>query len=216
MNATKPNPHQVTIAEPAKSDKLDPRWNRARELLASGRKVAMLFATEIESLRAEYLHEGHGGDRRSKNQVSQDEKLDREKGFVAAVERELSISPATAYRWINDALRFRQMQDITIGEVREIDGKAVTEEVRARAEEAIAAMQEDPSVRPARVWAGLWGGAKTKGVQRAAVDHGMNISNAIAKLKTSLPHWRKLDPHDRAHIETEFKAIKHLLEGTLL
>jgi hypothetical protein len=191
-------------------------WGEARKLVdkvRAGARAWLELGEVLESLRAEFFKAGSG--RRNDLKPAPHDAAKVEKGWQAKVREELGISDDTARRWMLDAQRHQQMRGITEGTVLQIEGQRVTDEVRERAQEALSALAADPSARPARLWAGVWGGAKTKGVQRKATDHAMNISNAIAKLKTSLPHWRSIAPDERAFIEKEFLAMKHLLEGTL-
>lgn len=198
MIATKALPaNRLATPAPATRGQLDPRWNKARQLLAQGRQVASEFADEIERLRGLYLGEGHGGDRRSKNQQPLE---DREQGFVAAVERELSISTATAYRYINVVKAVgicQQIEQAPDGEVIELEAGSyeVTDEVREKAR----SLRENivtgavPMNRAMPAVAGMFHvqGGGTGG--KAATNHANNTWAGIQKLRTSLKarHWRQ-------------------------
>lgn len=203
---------------------LDPQWTKARELLALGRRTAEAFAAEIERLRAIYLRQGQG--RRSDLHESADNSAE---GFSAQLEAQLGLHREQARRILDRVRYVRMLRAAAEGEaVRYLTGTGSEQkekifepddEAQARARQMLDDVMAG-DVKASAAWAGIVGEgrrvAQTGKKQRAAVDHAMNISNAIAKLKTSLPHWRSISPNERALIENEFLAIKDLLEGTLL
>jgi hypothetical protein len=193
-------------------------WGDARKLVEkvrAGARAWLELGEVLEALREQYLGEGHGGDRRSKTARDQaPHGAALEKGWQAKVREELGISDDTARRWMLDAKRHDQLIRITDGTVQQVDGQRVTDEVRERAQSALSALEADPSARPARLWAGLWGGAATKGKQRAAVDHARNIARGLTALQTSLPHWQTITPEQRAALERGWELIRDLLPPT--
>jgi len=174
---------------------LDPKWNKARELLLDGRRVAEEFAQELERLRNQYLRQGQG----RRTDLADDG--DQESGFQAAVERELGISKATAYRYIAaiKALEIcTQIANAPRGEVIELPGAgsyAITPEVRekARAMREAIVVGDVPLNRAMPAVAGMFqvAGGGTGG--KAATNHGANVWAGLQKLHTSLSarHWRK-------------------------
>lgn len=189
-------------------------WGEARKLVEkvrAGARAWLELGEVLEGLRSTYFAQT-AGLRRGNSPSPHDAAT--EKGWQAKVREELGISDDTARRWMLDGQRYRQLLQITDGAVRQIDGQAVTAEVREKAQEALAVIQTDPSVRPARVWAGLWGASATKGKQRAAIDHARNLAMALTKLETSLPHWTKLKPEERALLEREWQRIRAALPET--
>jgi hypothetical protein len=146
-------------------------------------------------------------------------------GWQAKVREELGISHHTALRYLekshyvallDNARRLKPVTYLRDGEPVTVKPTAEMGRLAADALNEVLAGTKKPGC----AWAGVCGEglrvAETGKKERAAVDHAMNLSNAIAKLKTSLPHWREIDPHDRADVEAEFNGMKHLLEGTLL
>jgi hypothetical protein len=192
--------NRLATSAPAMRSQLDPRWNKARELFANARRFASEFADEIDRLRAEYLGEGHGGDRRS-HQESHGETLDRNEGFKAAVARELGISPATAYRYLATVKAVgicQQIEQAPEGEVIELEqggSYEVTEEIREKARQ----LREEivtggvPMNRALPAVAGMFNvqGGGTGG--KEATNHPANTWAGLQKLRTSLKakHWRQ-------------------------
>jgi hypothetical protein len=147
---------------------------------------------------------------RKNNQAPHGAALDStvsEKGWQAKVREELGISDDTARRWMLDGQRYRQMRLICAGKVDEVDGHLVTDAVRQEARSAVNAIDADPTVRPARRWAGLWGALPTKGTQRQAVDHARNLRRALIALANSLEYWAKISPTERARIEAGWAEL---------
>lgn len=229
MNATSP---LSVVYTPSAAPRRDPQWNKARELLALGRRTAEAFAEEIERLREVYLLDKNANLhnlRRGKAPMSQSVTSGIGEGFVAQLEAQLGLHREQARRILDRVRYVRMLRAAAEGEaVKYITGSGAersekifepTEEARARARQLLDDVVAG-DVKASAAWAGIVGEgrrvAQTGKKERAAVDHAMNISNAIAKLKTSLPHWRKIAPNERALLETEFQAIKSLLEGTLL
>jgi hypothetical protein len=193
-------------------------WATAKKLVAqvrAGARAWLELGQVLEELRTEYFADPRANLRRGNSPTPHDA-APGEKGWQAKVREELGISDDTARRWMLDAQRHQQILSIADGSVTQIDGQKITDEVRARAEEALAALQTDPSVRPARQWAGLWGAGATKGKQRAAVDHARNIRRAIIALATSLENWSDLSAQERAEIETGWAELADsgLIPGT--
>lgn len=202
MHAPAKRPREVFVSPDGTGVDVDPAWDRARELLAEGRRCARELAAEIERLRAEYST-GHGGARRGSS--SQLVNLKQGEGFVAQLRAQLQLHPEQARRLLLDAQRERQIYAIASGEVEVVEDESgarpVTEEVREAAQQAVRAIEADPGVRPARAWAGLWGRAATAGRARREVDHAANIARGITALKTSLAHWAEFTPRERAALE---------------
>lgn len=187
-------------------------WGDARKLVEkvrAGARAWLELGEVLEALRTEFLSKGGRPKNSPHGAASSDEK-----GWQAKVREELGISDDTARRWMLDAQRHSQLLRITSGEVQQIEGQRVTDEVRERAQSALESLQADPSARPARLWAGVWGGAATKGKQRAAVDHARNIARGLTALQTSLPYWSKLTPEQRAALERGWELIRDLLPPT--
>lgn len=205
-----PRTTALEVVSPTSLARLDPDWDQARSLVAEvrdGARAWMHLGEVLESLRKEFFSKGG---RPCKNNSPHDAaslSSPSDTGWQAKVRAELGISDDTARRWILDAQRYGQMYQISAGKVTEIDGKKVTAEVREEAKLALAEIAADPTVRPARKWAGLWGAAPTKGSQRAAVDHARNIRRAITALATSLEHWNALTPAERSQIESGWAEI---------
>ncbi len=209
------SPTPLEIVAPSTPARLDPAWNKARELVAAVRAGGLAWlklSLEIERLRDLFL-QPPGLRRGSEAQVVLQKK---EGGFQAKLTSELGLHHEQAKRWLLDGQRYRQLHLIAADQVTEIDGHKVTAEARENARAALAEIDADPTIRPARCWAGLWGAVKTKGSQRRGCDHTANIDSAIAKLKTSLPHWREIPAAERVFLTERFLAMKTLLEGTLL
>jgi len=184
-------------------------WADAKKLVAqvrAGARAWLELGQVLEELRAEYFADPKANLRRGNSPTPHDA-APGEKGWQAKVRQELGISDDTARRWMLDAQRHQQILSIADGSVEQIDGQKITVEVRNRAVEALAALQADPSVRPARQWAGLWGAGATKGKQRSAVDHARNIRRALTQLATSLEQWKSLPAADRVQIESGWAEI---------
>jgi len=190
-------------------------WDTARHLVSqvrAGARAWLQLGVVLEALRQEFFRAGSG--RRTDLQPPPHGAAKVEKGWQAKVREELGISDDTARRWMLDARRYQELRLITAGEVAVVEDRRVTSEVRERAQEALAALEADPSARPARLWAGLWGAATTKGKQRAAVDHARNIARGLTALQTSLPYWADLKPEQRAALEHGWELIRPLLPAT--
>lgn len=211
----------------------DPEFDRLRQLHAIVRAKAgphmeafIAEADEIQRLRERFLGVGHGGARKGSSFTPV--KLDQETGFCAKLKSELGLQPEQAKRLEERADYVRRLRLAAAGQpVPYITGTGRAKEAKTFKPDDQAALMARSAleavmagdVPPSRAWAGLVGEGKRVAEsgkkERAAVDHAMNISNAIAKLKTSLPHWREISAIERAHIENEFNAIKHLMDGTL-
>lgn len=204
MIATKALPStRVATSAPSVRSQLDPRWNKARALLAQGRRVASEFADEIERLRDVHLGEGHGGSRQANGfyiQESHDETLDRSEGFKAQVALQLGISPATAYRYISWAKAIRickQIEQAPKGEVIELETGSyeVTPEVRERARALCENISTGavPMNRAMPAVAGMFGVAGGGTGGKAATNHPQNMWAGVIKLRGSMQpkHWRQ-------------------------
>jgi hypothetical protein len=212
----------VTEAAPAAAT-----WAEAKRLVAeirAGGRAWLELGEVLEVLRTEFFAQGAGGggDRKS---FAANVKITSphgavkwspadERGWQAKVREELGISDDTARRWMLDGHRYRQMRLICAGRVDEVDGHLVTDTVRKEARAAIAEIDSDPTMRPARKWAGLWSAVKTKGSQRKAIDHATNIARGLTALQTSLPHWTDLKPEQRAALERGWELVRPLLPPT--
>jgi hypothetical protein len=207
-------PSSPSALEVVSSSPAHATWGEARKLVEkvrAGARAWLELGEVLETLRAEFLSKG--GRPAAKNSPHGAASFD-DRGWQAKVREELGISDDTARRWMLDARRHQQLVQITDGGVQQVEGQRVTAEVRERAQEALSALEADPSARPARLWAGLWGGAATKGKQRAAVDHARNIARGLTALQTSLPHWASLTPEQRAALEHGWALIRPLLPAT--
>ena len=196
---------------------LDPSWDRARELLSQGRFVASALAEEIERLRAAH-DKGYGGNRRSSSQVVN---LKNGDGFVAQLRDQLNLHPQKAARLLENAARTRligQIADAEIGETLyiapgDVEGIEVTIERKALAREAMQDLALG-NVTAGRAWAGVMGGGKTLGQNRAEVDHHRNLKRALKALANSLDHWAELTPEERADIEGGWSQLVRYLPAT--
>lgn len=189
-------------------------WAEARKLVAqvrAGARAWLQLGQVLEELRSEFFAQGdnHGfGRGRPKASPHDAAKLSGdERGWQAKVREELGISDDTARRWMLDAQRYQQLLQISGGGVHQVDGQNVTPDVRLKAKEALEVISVDPSVRPARLWAGLWGANATKGKQRAATDHARNIRRGLVALANSLEHWNDLPAEERIQIESGWREI---------
>lgn len=191
---------------------LAPEWDRARALLAEGRRAACELGAEILRLRELYLHRGHGGDRRGDRRSSGTfVQLEKKGGFVAELEAQLGMHHETARRLLLDLEREREIRAIAEGAVEVIvEGeveRVVTPEVQAAAQRIVRELDQDPRARPARKWAGLWGAAATAGRERAPTNHARNLERGIKALAMSLEHWADLSPEERATVEHYWSCL---------
>lgn len=214
--------------------RLDPAWDRARELLEQGRACASALAIEIERLRAAYLHRGQGGDRRGSSFTSVKlETLPGEnrQGFTAQLRDQLGLHPQQAVRIMEAADYQRRIEQVAAaepGEEIEIPGDsgqprrlALTAEHIAQAKQAVSSMALPGAPRPSRAWAGIMGEGTRVGVKNAGkadrqpVNHALNIARGLTALQTSLPHWAELTADERYAIEESWaKLILPLLPKT--
>ena len=205
----------------------DPKWNRARELLQSGRQTAIAFRAELERLREIYCGEGHGGDRRSQDFKSlTGETLGRDAGFRAAIERELGISPATAYRLLERSEhqeRIERVATAKIGAViawREKDKEQtleVTEERQALARKAVASWALPQSPKPSRSWAGICGEGErvaNGGKDRAPVEPGKQLCAAFRSIQKWAPYFDGMSIEDQALVAAVARdaGLPHVLD----
>lgn len=191
----------------------DPAFNRARSLVEAvrtGARAWLELGEVLEKLHEQFFKVGSG--RRTDLQPSPHgaakvSELASDRGWQAKVREELGISDDTARRWILDARRYRQLLQITSGDLREIEGNKITAAVRKEAEIVLTEIAADPTVRPARKWAGLWGAGATRGTQRAAVDHARNLERGLKALANSLEHWNELPADSRIRIEAGWAEL---------
>lgn len=215
MIATKSLPStRVATLVPAGRAGLDPEWDQAREYLDGSRRNIAGLATELHRLRDLYLGQGHGGDRRSKNQAPHDAALDRTQGFQAACREQLGISDDTAYRYINAAkavFACERIADAPVGEVIELDGGdkfKVTEKAQEKAKElkeeivtgGVPLNRALPAVKGLFVPGGSRGG-------KAATNHSQNCKAAMAKWATSLEHYYDFTAEDRDYLDAAFGEL---------
>lgn len=143
----------------------DPMWDKARRLLAEGRRVAVEFAAEIERLKSAHS-KGYGGDRRSSSQVVN---LKSGEGFVVQLREQLGLHPEQARRLLADVDYQRRIEALTgmePGEVIAVPGKgrearpvelAVTPRMIELAREAREAWGAPGCPKASRQWAGIAG-----------------------------------------------------------
>jgi hypothetical protein len=199
---------------------LDPSWDRARQLLSQGRFVAAALAEEIERLRAEFLRQGQGR-RTDKQPLSQVVIKVGADGFQAQLRAQLGLHPQQAARLLENAARTRliaQMTDAEDGETLyaagdDIEGIEVTPERRALARSAMTDLSLG-NITAGRAWAGVMGGGKTAGKNRAETDHHRNLKRALKALANSLDHWAELTPEERADIEGGWGQLVRYLPAT--
>jgi hypothetical protein len=212
-----------------------PSWDRARELCTDLRKTVetiIQLGLEITALRKEFFKQGAGGggDMRSLNKLP---RLSREndmqfclRGWQAKVREELGIGHQTALELIKRARYCCMIRDLAIGEsVQYLTAKKEVQNVeptQEMSELAKAALEDVASghASPSRAWAGITGeGTRVKkgaSMKREEVDHSRNIRDGLIKLKTSLRHWKKLDPAQRAELEVIWgDVVKHVPETWL-
>lgn len=208
----------LQVVEPTR---LDPAWDKAREYLLKGRQAAAGLADELERLRGRFLHQGHGGDRRSKDQVSHSGTLDPDEGFQAAVERELGLAKTTAYRYLNFAKAVRLCDEIEHAPKGETIDLAegtyeITDDVRKKAQALRSALiaGDTPMNRALPAIAGMFSvpGGGTGG--KAATNHSQNIYAGLQKLRTSLmpSRWRRGEFTAKADWEEAVVMWRTLLE----
>ena len=211
-----------------------PSWDRARELCTDLRKTVetiIQLGLEITALRKEFFKQGTGGGNFSNS--SKLPRLSREndmqfclRGWQAKVREELGIGHQTALELIKRARYCCMIRDLAIGEsVQYLNAKKEVQNVEPTpemSELAKAALEDVASghASPSRSWAGITGeGTRVKkgaSMKREEVDHSRNIRDGLIKLKTSLRHWKKLDPAQRAELEVIWgDVVKHVPETWL-
>lgn len=211
--------------------RLDPAWNRARELLEMGRACACELAAEIERLRAEFLRQGQGRRTDRPGTFFTNVKEVTHLGFTAQLREQLGLHPEQAKRILEAAdyqLRIEQVAEAEPGTEIEIPGAAgqtrrlaLTAEHIAQAKQAVAGMALPGAPRPSRAWAGIMGegtrvGTKGAGkADRQPIDHSKNIARGLTALQTSLPHWKDLSADERFALESAWaKLVLPLLPAT--
>jgi hypothetical protein len=211
-----------------------PSWDRARSLCADLRKTVenvIALGLEITALRREFFREGQG--KGGGRYASKLPRLSREndlqfcqRGWQATVQEELGISHVTALEVMKRARYCCMIRDLAIGEsVKYLDSKKEIRDVEPTPEmsEMAKVALDDVAAghaSPARAWAGITGeGTRVKKgttPKREEVDHARNIRDGLIKLKTSLRHWKKLDPAQRAELEVIWgDVVKHVPETWL-
>jgi FtsZ-binding cell division protein ZapB len=222
---------EVAVLVPKYELPAAPSWERARELAEEVKKsirAIVLLGMEIEALRNQWFGDGHGGDRKSqewaRNQAPHPCGARSEKGWQAKVRDELGISDDTARRLMDKARYVCMLEDVTRGEeVEYTDSRNKTSKLVPTAEMRQMAFRflDDVvagTVNPKRAWAGLVGeGSRrdnTGSANRAPVDHYRNLKGALTALKTSLRQWNKLEPGQRAELETLWADISRKLPDT--
>lgn len=206
----------------------EPSWERAKELVGNVRQSMrdiVALGLELDALRRQWFAERSGAGRPSEkncvkgvNAISQIT-IQQVVGWQNRVRQELDISHVTALRLIERAQtvvllnQVRECAEVTYyTNQKEKRVIAPTDDMRRMAGEALEQVVAGTVAAP-RAWAGVIGEGKRRGksVHRAAVDHAGNLKKALASLRTSLPHWRHLDPEERAEIETLWSQVtKHL------
>lgn len=147
-------------------------------------------------------------------------------GWQAKVKEELGISHVTALNIMSRALAIIGIRRLALGVAVEWDDSRTkkpkilepTPEVSEKAREFLSAI-ESGGVSPTRAWAGIVGEGmrrqKNGGIgAKAPTDHARNLTVALVKLQTSLRFWKRLDPEERADIETLWQRVRKLLPDT--
>lgn len=193
---------------------LDPRWDRARQLLRQGQQCATMLAEEIERLRRLYLGQGRNDTLKRGNapiftsvKNGNDNDL---RGFVAELRAQLDMHPQTAARLLEQAGYQRRIHALADGQAVVLDdGTEIvpTPEIIESALEATRTLAVPFSPPASRVWAGLFGRKATKGGDRAPVDHQRNLRRALVALATSLEHYATFDPEARATFDTAWQEL---------
>jgi hypothetical protein len=213
-----------------------PSWDRARELCADLRKTVdniILLGLEISALRKQFFRDGQGAGGGNFSNSSKIPRLSRDsdvqhclRGWQAKVREELGMSHVTALEVTKRARYCCMIRDLAIGEsVQYLNAKKEVQNVEPTPEMsdlAKAALEDVASghASPSRSWAGITGeGTRVKkgaSMKREEVDHSRNIRDGLIKLKTSLRHWKKLDPAQRAELEVIWgDVVKHVPETWL-
>lgn len=145
------------------------------------------------------------------------------KGWQAKVREELGISHDTADRLIERARYVCMLRDVAEGKAVEYED-SLDEERKVEPTEDMRQLAFDllqdvvaGTVNAARAWAGVIGEGSRRGagtVKRAGVDHAKNLKKGLVMLQTSLRHWRRLDPEERADIETLWARVSRMLPDT--
>lgn len=217
---------------------LDPAWDRARQLLAAGRRTACELAAEIERLRAAYQCDKSDNLRRGNTRITQSignaptsqfVTSGNDGGFQAQLRAQLGLHPEQARRIEESAAyqsRIGQVAEAEDGEVISWEeagteqSLTVSEAHRQLARQALAGLALPGAPKPSRAWAGIAGEgtrvAQRGGRDRQPINHAMNIAKALTQLQTSLPHWAKISPKERAAIEEGWADIRPLLPPTFL
>lgn len=193
-------------------------WAEAKRLvekIRSGARAWLQLGEVLEALRTQFFAERAGAGRPSDWEKANVKRIaphdaaqiPSDRGWQAKVREELGISDDTARRWMLDARRYGQLLQITDGTVTEVEGHKVTAKARDAAKAALDEMAGDPTVRPARKWAGVWSSVTTKGSQRKGCDHVRNIERGLTALATSLDHWTELPAERRFRIESAWAEI---------
>lgn len=199
-------------------------WDRARQLVAEigdWHKIIELGRV-LQALREDFFRVGQG---RRSDLFPHAEKGSKpsESGWCEVVKSELGISPQTALRRMETGMQVEKIAAvIEMDEVEYEDSKGQvkkfipTPDMREKAKEVLADVVAGANA--GRAWAGLVGEGLRRGKHgtpdRAEVDHGANLKAGIKKLKTSLPHWKKLKPEVRLEIENLWSEINAIVPET--
>jgi len=216
-----------------------PSWARARkyaEQIRGGAEAIVGLGLELAGLRKHWFAQGGSGRFGSPHPAANREKNTSPqgaakcshgavKGWQERVREELGISDDTARRWIERAetivlvSRLQAGQAVSYwdnrGEQKTIEPSA---EISERAGETLEQIVTGAVAAP-RAWAGLVGEGSRRAAQggsagKAPTNHAKNIRDALVKLRTSLAHWRRLDPDDRVTLEKMWVDVRESLPET--
>lgn len=215
-----------------------PSWDRAREYarrIRTGVEDVVKLGFELAALREQWFAqgEGGGGDQKGRTYTPAREKSLRdrvsrsdEKGWQKKVEAELNISYRTALRLIERAQIIVQLRKLIDGHPVVYTPHGGTDPVtikpaKENVERASAALKEvmAGTISATRAWAGFAGEGQRRenqggSIYRAPIDHAKNIEAAMKKLKTSLPHWKRLTSEARKALEDLWGEVKALIPET--
>ena len=220
----------------------EPSWDRARELAKGIRHVVddvISLGLELTALRQQFIAQGKGGGRyansnfvKGVNEVISDmprgsretDEQFAERGWQAKVKEELNVSHVTALELMKRARYCCMLRDVSVGkDVRYLDSKKEIREVTAAPELRQLATQALGEIAtgqasPARAWAGVSGEGqrREKGIvpKRDEINHAKNVMKALKALRTSLRHWNKFQPGERAQCECLWDDVFKYVPGT--
>lgn len=219
-----------------------PSWDRARQYVQSIKRSMddlIRLGYELAALRKQYYAERAGaGQPKSIAPHPAAQYLRNEKkaselvvthaevlGWQKKVREEIGISDDTARRIIERADAVLGLRRLQAGEAIEYLQPRTKEKIRIEATDDARALAssalegiEAGTISAPRALTGFIGEAlrreKAGSARKAATDHADNILTALRKLNTSLPHWRRLNPEDRAELETIWFRVRELLPDT--